>query len=202
MTLLNGLKKALLKLVIWRTRRVIDKTLVVDPAVFRESTDVIIEKGVQISSESSIGSYTYINSDALITASVIGRYTSIGSRVAVGLGEHDLQEIHLTSRFYKDPYRLLTRKAPTMIGNDVWIGVGAVVLQGIQVGDGAVVAANSVVTKDVAPFSVVAGNPARVIKKRFSDSQISFLIQNPWWVLNEKEARIAIERLRRELLND
>lgn len=72
-------------------------------------------------------------------------------------------------------------KGDIVIGNDVWVCTGATILSGVTVGDGAVVAAKSVVTKDVPPYAVVAGNPARVVKMRFSDEQIESLKRIQWW---------------------
>jgi acetyltransferase-like isoleucine patch superfamily enzyme len=72
-------------------------------------------------------------------------------------------------------------KGDTVIGNDVWIGRGVRVLSGVTIGDGAVVAAYSVVTKDVPPYAIVGGNPAREIRKRFSDEQVLDLLRIAWW---------------------
>lgn len=72
-------------------------------------------------------------------------------------------------------------KGNTVIGNDVWIGYGATIMPGIQVGDGAVIATHSVVTKNVAPYSVVGGNPAQEIRKRFEDAMIKELLEIKWW---------------------
>jgi virginiamycin A acetyltransferase len=72
-------------------------------------------------------------------------------------------------------------KGDTIIGNDVWIGYDATIMPGVRVGDGAVIAAKAIVTKDVAPYSIVAGNPAREIKKRFPDERIKELLEIRWW---------------------
>ncbi len=72
-------------------------------------------------------------------------------------------------------------KGDTQVGNDVWIGYGATLMPGVKIGDGAIVAAKSVVTKDVEPYSIVGGNPARVIRKRFSDDKIKLLLELRWW---------------------
>ncbi|MHB8243379.1 MAG: CatB-related O-acetyltransferase [Solirubrobacteraceae bacterium] len=80
---------------------------------------------------------------------------------------------------YEDGHPRL--KGDIVIGNDVWIGRGARVLSGIAIGDGAVVAAYSVVTKDVSPYTIVGGNPAREIRKRFTDVQVAALLEIAWW---------------------
>lgn len=72
-------------------------------------------------------------------------------------------------------------KGDTIIGNDVWIGQNVTVMPGVQIGDGAIVAANSVVTKNVPPYHIVGGNPCKLIKKRFDDSLIDYLLQLKWW---------------------
>jgi virginiamycin A acetyltransferase len=72
-------------------------------------------------------------------------------------------------------------KGDTMIGNDVWIGYNATIMAGVKVGDGAIIATNSTVTKDVEPYSIVGGNPAREIRKRFSDDEIKNLLALRWW---------------------
>lgn len=75
----------------------------------------------------------------------------------------------------------LPYKGDTVIGNDVWIGYQAVIMPGVQVGDGAIIAAKSVVTKDVAPYSIVGGNPAQCIRQRFDDELIQRLLEVAWW---------------------
>ena len=72
-------------------------------------------------------------------------------------------------------------RGDTVVGNDVWIGAEAMIMPGIRIGDGAMIGSRSVVTKDVAPYAIVAGNPAREIRKRFSDSDIERLLDMRWW---------------------
>ncbi len=72
-------------------------------------------------------------------------------------------------------------KGDTVIGNDVWIGYNAVIMPGVQIGDGAVIASNSTVTKDVAPYTIVGGNPAKEIRRRFSEKEIEQLLELQWW---------------------
>ena len=72
-------------------------------------------------------------------------------------------------------------KGDTVVGNDVWIGYGATIMPGVTIGDGAIIATKSVVTKDVAPYSIVGGNPAKEIRKRFSEDKIAALLELAWW---------------------
>ena len=72
-------------------------------------------------------------------------------------------------------------RGDTVVGNDVWIGMNAMIMPGVKIGDGAIVGANSVVTKDVAPYTVVAGNPAKLIKKRFDEHTTTTLLNIKWW---------------------
>lgn len=77
--------------------------------------------------------------------------------------------------------RDLPIKGDTIIGNDVWIGQNATILPGVQIGDGAIIGANSVVGSDVAPYTIVVGNPARMVKKRFDEELITLLLRLKWW---------------------
>ena len=72
-------------------------------------------------------------------------------------------------------------KGNTVIGNDVWIGQNAVILPGVNIGDGAIIGANSVVGSNIAPYTIVAGNPAKVIRKRFDEELIDLLLRFKWW---------------------
>jgi virginiamycin A acetyltransferase len=72
-------------------------------------------------------------------------------------------------------------KGDTVIGNDVWIGTNATIMPGIHIGDGAIIATNSTITKDVEPYSIVGGNPAKEIRKRFTDDKIKELLEEQWW---------------------
>jgi acetyltransferase-like isoleucine patch superfamily enzyme len=86
-------------------------------------------------------------------------------------------------------------KGDVVIGNDVWIGSGVTILSGVNIGDGAVVSAKSVVVKDVPPYAIVGGNPAKVIKYRFSQDQIERLLKNPWWELSDSRINELIPLL-------
>jgi virginiamycin A acetyltransferase len=77
--------------------------------------------------------------------------------------------------------RTYPRKGNLIIGNDVWIGYNATIMAGVTIGDGAIIATNATVVKDVAPYTIVGGNPAREIRKRFSDDTIEKLLDLKWW---------------------
>jgi acetyltransferase-like isoleucine patch superfamily enzyme len=122
-----------------------------------------------------------------VTKVSIGKFCSISSGINIVGGEHNMRWVStfpLRERFQlpgrgKDGHP--KTKGPIIIGNDVWIGMGATILSGVTVGDGAVIAAHSVVTKDVPPYAIVAGNPAQVLKYRFDQETIQALLRIQWW---------------------
>ena len=101
----------------------------------------------------------------------------------------------------------LPLKGDTIIGNDVWIGQNATILPGVHIGDGAIIGANSVVGSNVFPYSIVVGNPARLLRKRFDDEMIGLLLRFKWWdkSIDEINALIPIltcsdiEKVRKEI---
>lgn len=120
---------------------------------------------------------------------IIGNFCSIAQEVLILLGgNHSLNWV-TTFPFEKEPLFFNNRpnnnyessKGDVIIGNDVWIGRRSIILSGITIGDGAVIAAGSVVTKDVPPFTIVGGNPAKIIKKRFEEDIIKALLEIAWW---------------------
>ena len=157
-----------------------------------------IQSGSHIDKHSEIGSYTYIGHHCFITKAKIGHYCSIANNVSIGQGEHNLNKISTSSIFYENPFADLT-SGDCIIENDVWIGVDAIILRGVKLSTGSVVAANAVVTSDVPPYAVVAGVPARIIKYRFSYDVINKLIGSQWWCHNLNRAKYIQEKLYSEL---
>jgi len=115
----------------------------------------------------------------------IGGYCSVAANVEFIIGGN-----HHTERISTFPFAGAggpSSKGPITVGNDVWIGKNALILSGITVGDGAAIGANSVVTRDVRPYAIVAGNPAREIRRRFADEEVEALLRIAWWSWPEAE---------------
>lgn len=124
----------------------------------------------------------------------IGSFCSIAHHVSLQEQFHNSQRT--TTYFIErnllkqpEPSEALISKGPVRIGHDVWIGAGAQVLSGVTIGDGAIVAAGAIVTRDVAPYAVVAGNPARLIRYRFGPDRIAQLLDVQWWHWSEDRLR-------------
>jgi acetyltransferase-like isoleucine patch superfamily enzyme len=147
-----------------------------------------ITRGAHIDPSSRIGAYTYIGNFTYITRSTIGRYVSIANNVSIGQGEHDLSRMSTSSIFYENPWEMLT-KGECEICSDAWIGVDAIILRGVRVGFGAVVAANAVVTMDVPNFAIVGGVPAKIIRYRFPEETRQKILASAWWNKDVEEAR-------------
>jgi len=141
-------------------------------------------------SNSFIGDFVYVGERTQIRNTTIGKFCSIASDVKIGLGMHPTNFISTFPAFFSTKKQCqftfaiknhFEEMGSAKIGNDVWIGVNAIIMDNVTIEDGAIIAAGSVVTKDVEPYAIVGGCPARLIRKRFSDDKIEKLLKLKWW---------------------
>ena len=160
--------------------------------------------------KSSIGRFSYIGNNCVFTNTHIGNFCSISSNVEIISGTHPTRNYVSTHPvFYskETPVRFsyvnftsfiehkTTEDGHSLdIGNDVWIGNHVCILEGVTIGDGAIIAAGSIVVKDIPPYSIVGGVPAKIIRKRFSDSEISELLQLKWWFWTQEKIKENVEK--------
>jgi hypothetical protein len=156
----------------------------------------------------TMGDYSYVVNDAQITYTAIGKFCSIAAMTRINPGNHPMHratQAHFTYRASayfpgeSDEAGFFDwRKSHRVhIGHDVWIGHGAIVLPGRSIGTGAAVAAGAIVTKDVPAYTIVAGNPARAIRRRFSEQIADRLAQLAWWDWHHEALRQALPDFRK-----
>lgn len=156
---------------------------------------------------SRIGKYSYGWQQLCYKETMLGEmgaFCSIAQNVTIPYGNHPLDTVSTHPFFYGTIFGLTDKNIPladvapgngkVVIGHDVWIGTGATILTGITIGTGAVIAAGAVVTKDVPPYAIVGGVPAKIIRYRFDEETIAQLLASKWWTWpDEKLRRLAPE---------
>lgn len=175
------------------------KTLGIEPSIdpTAEVRDCTLGRYTEIGARTSViettmADYSYVVNDADIIYTSIGKFCSIAAHTRINPGNHPTwraSQHHFSYRaaaYFDDAeddadFFDWRRSTPVSIGHDTWIGHGAIILAGRNIGIGSIVAAGAVVTKDVAPYSVVAGVPARPVKQRFVDSIALRLQELAWW---------------------
>ena len=162
------------------TRNIIDITDSVEQGVLMRST--------------SLGKYVYIGPHAIVLWADVGNYTCIAGDVCVGGMNHAYRE-DVSINPLLNPYCSMEKNGRTKIGHDVWIGAKCTILQGITIGDGAIIGAGSVVTKDVPENTIVYGTPARFYRKRFPDDVWEKINVTHFWNYSPENAKKIIREL-------
>lgn len=148
---------------------------------------------------SEFAEHSFCGYDCSFINTSVGRFCSIASRVVVGGARHPIEYVStspvflahkesIKAKFSRHDYRW---EPKTVIGHDVWIGEGTYVKGGVTIGTGAVIGMGSVVTKDVPPYAIFAGNPARLIRYRFSEAIIAGLLESRWWEYSDEKLTTA-----------
>lgn len=153
---------------------------------------------------SSVGKYSSIGRYTKVNYCDIGKFCSISWDVTIGATNHPVNNI-TTHAFPYVPYagyfvkENTQHKVRTLVGNDVWIGCNSVIVPGVKIGNGAIVGAGSVVTKDVPPYAIVAGVPAKIIRYRFTESEIGLLEKLSWWDWPREQIKNNIDLFQTEM---
>lgn len=150
---------------------------------------VVVYRGVRLNNVTA-GDYSYIGKKTVIHNTTIGKFCSISDECVIGLPAHSIDTISSSPLFSSIKNGTKTswvkRNMPSKpydvnIGNDVWIGYRAIIPGSVKIGDGAVVASGAVVTKDVPPYAIVGGVPAKIIRYRFDEENVQKLLSSEWW---------------------
>jgi len=165
-----------------------------------------ISEHVQMMGNVTVGAYSTLGTGTIVHGGsvTIGRYCQLGPYSAIYALNHFYQGVtcYNNRRLFGGELKALAGHEPVVLGHDVWVGHGAIVLPGATIGTGAIIGAGAVVTGDVCAYGVVVGNPARLIKKRFDDELIGWLLRWEWWQRSPGELSPHKDFFRRALSDD
>jgi acetyltransferase-like isoleucine patch superfamily enzyme len=166
----------------------IDKGTTINASSIIEA-DVHVLEGCTINN-STIRRYSYVGKRSIVQNAVVGTFCSIANDVFIGLGTHPIDYFTTSPLLYRVnntfKIKLIERDLDfeeyrqIIIHDDVWIGSRAIILDGVTIGQGAIIAANTVVTKDVPPYAIVGGTPGKILKYRFDQAKINRLLESQW----------------------
>ncbi|NKE48717.1 chloramphenicol acetyltransferase [Roseomonas frigidaquae] len=181
----------------------------IDPTASVRDTrfGIYTEVGARTSiAETEFGDYSYVVHDSQIIYATIGKFCSIASHTRINPGNHPLDRVALNHFTYRaSAYGLgpddagffdWRRGAHVTLGHDVWLGHGVIVLPGVSIGTGAAIGAGAVVTKDIPPFAIAVGNPARVLRFRFSEAVRESLQRIAWWDWPREQLASGLDDMR------
>lgn len=153
---------------------------------------------IEIGYATTIGIHNIIAGDV-----TIGKYCQLAPYVSINTYNHPQSHIttYINHRLLDGIMSNYKTSKKTFIGNDVWIGKNVIILDNVKIGNGAIIAAGSVVTKDIPPYHIAAGVPAKIIKKRFPDNIIKELEELKWWDMNETELKNIESLFHKDLTN-
>ncbi|MCC8423977.1 CatB-related O-acetyltransferase [Mucilaginibacter sp. UR6-11] len=141
--------------------------------------------------KTQIGDFSYLATGVTVMNTTIGKFCSIGQGVAISLGMHPSSVFVSTHPAFFSPHKQagisftttsqFREMGQSTIGNDVWIGANAIIMDDITIGDGAIIGAGAIVTRNVPAYAIVVGNPAKILRYRFKEEEIEFLLKFKWW---------------------
>lgn len=187
-------------------KSIVDRNCCINKASFIDGNCHILENSIILNS--LIKRFSYVGRNSIIQNAHVGSFCSIANDVFIGLGSHPTALFSTSPLFYRvnNTFRVklidqdyeFSEYQPIEIGHDVWVGARAIIMDGVKIGNGAIIAANGVVTEDVPPYAIVGGVPAKVIRYRFSPEKIEQLQKTQWWTSPLSEILNQIKELDRQ----
>lgn len=157
---------------------------------------------------SKMGKYCYTGNNTSILNATLGKFNSISWNVSIGGNDHELTHVTTHSFLVYEKWGMgghtnwESVSKPCQIGNDVWIASGANIFRNVTIGDGAVIGGSAVVTKDVPPYAIVVGNPAKVLRLRCKEEMIEKLLELKWWDFPEEVIKANFDLFHAELTDE